>query len=583
MADTPTTRNRLRKPEPGQYNNAWAPVLNADYGSDRLDEALDGWTSFALSGSKTLDATNFVSDEARMRVLNITGGTGGTVTIPAVERWYWVWNQASGDVAISNGSGSVTVKPNNLVAVASSGSAIKSGLPLNLGATLPYSTATPTLSTELTTKLYVDTAILAASLSATLPTGPGVAEWMADPTPARLRTAITDDTGTGALVFADGPTINNPSLVTPALGTPASGNLSNCTGLPISTGVSGLAANIGAFLSTGSSSSLAAAIVDESGTGGLVFANAPTLVNPVVGTQSPSDNSSKAASTGYVDTALSALVKANVQAFSSSGTWTKPANATIVLVEVWGAGGGGGSGRRGSPGSDRYGGGGGGGAPRISRFYSAAQLGATESVTVGVGGAGGAARTTDNTSGANGSDGGSSSFGSFITAPGGLGGAAGGFAAPSAGGAAKSAVFGITESSGGTGAPGGEGQIGFTPPGAGATSYLGGAGGGGGGGANTANQIGSGSAGGTQGDGTATTGGGGAGGTGTPGNGSSGGTNFSGGGGGVAGGLATVGGAGGAGGRASGGGGGGSSDNNFNSGAGGTGGTGYVRVTAWTA
>ena len=32
----------------------------------------------------------------------------------------------------------------------------------------------------------------------------------------------------------------SPSLVTPALGTPASGTLTNCTGLPVSTGVAGL-------------------------------------------------------------------------------------------------------------------------------------------------------------------------------------------------------------------------------------------------------------------------------------------------------------------------------------------------------
>ena len=38
---------------------------------------------------------------------------------------------------------------------------------------------------------------------------------------------ISDETGTGALVFA-----NSPTLVTPALGTPASGVLTNCTGLP---------------------------------------------------------------------------------------------------------------------------------------------------------------------------------------------------------------------------------------------------------------------------------------------------------------------------------------------------------------
>lgn len=52
----------------------------------------------------------------------------------------------------------------------------------------------------------------------------GVATFIATPTSANLRDAVTDETGTGALVFA-----NSPTLVTPALGTPASGNLSNTT------------------------------------------------------------------------------------------------------------------------------------------------------------------------------------------------------------------------------------------------------------------------------------------------------------------------------------------------------------------
>lgn len=46
-------------------------------------------------------------------------------------------------------------------------------------------------------------------------------------TSAQLAAAVTDETGTGALVFATSPT-----LVTPALGTPASGVLTNCTGYP---------------------------------------------------------------------------------------------------------------------------------------------------------------------------------------------------------------------------------------------------------------------------------------------------------------------------------------------------------------
>jgi hypothetical protein len=54
--------------------------------------------------------------------------------------------------------------------------------------------------------------------------GTGVATFLQTPSSANLAAAVTDETGTGALVFATSPT-----LVTPALGTPSSGTLSSCT------------------------------------------------------------------------------------------------------------------------------------------------------------------------------------------------------------------------------------------------------------------------------------------------------------------------------------------------------------------
>lgn len=85
-------------------------------------------------------------------------------------------------------------------------------------------------------------------------------------TSSQLAGVISDETGSGALVFA-----NSPTLITPALGTPASGTLTNCTGLPISSGVSGLAANVATFLGTPSSANLRAALTDETGAGAAMF------------------------------------------------------------------------------------------------------------------------------------------------------------------------------------------------------------------------------------------------------------------------------------------------------------------------
>lgn len=101
---------------------------------------------------------------------------------------------------------------------------------------------------------------------------------------------------------------------------------------------------------------------------------------------------------------------------AGSHTWTKPAGAKAVFVELIGAGGGGGGGGQG--GTNGYAGSGGGGGAYICKHIDAADLGATETVEVGAGGAGGAGGTT----GGNGSGGGYSSFAGIMWAYGGGGG-----------------------------------------------------------------------------------------------------------------------------------------------------------------
>jgi hypothetical protein len=115
-------------------------------------------------------------------------------------------------------------------------------------------------------------------------------------------------------------------------------------------------------------------------------------------------------------TTADSIIIGNVdrQVFTSSGTWTRPANAILVHVRV--QGGGGGSGGCGATGSSQAAcAPGGGGGEYAEGWLTPATAGSSVAVTVGAGGSGG-------TAGANaGNNGGTSSFGALITAVGGSG------------------------------------------------------------------------------------------------------------------------------------------------------------------
>ena len=95
-------------------------------------------------------------------------------------------------------------------------------------------------------------------------------------TSTELRGVISDETGTGSLVFATSPT-----FVTPVLGTPASGTLTNTTGFPTAN-LAGLGTGVATFLATPSSANLRSALTDETGTGAAVFGTSPTIATPTI-------------------------------------------------------------------------------------------------------------------------------------------------------------------------------------------------------------------------------------------------------------------------------------------------------------
>jgi hypothetical protein len=216
-------------------------------------------------------------------------------------------------------------------------------------------------------------------------------------------------------------TLTSPTLTTPALGTPASGVMTNVTGLPLSTGVTGTlpVANGG----TGATSLTANNVILGNGTSAVQVV-APGASGNVLTSNGTTWTSATPAGGGSI----------NVQTFTSSGTWTKPsgyAAGSRVLIQAWGAG------ASGARYSERAGGGGGGGYNE--RWVTLSAMGSTETITIG---AGGTARTSDGV----GNNGGNTTVGSLVSAYGGSGGDAdyggGGGGQTSAGGVSQNPNIG---------------------------------------------------------------------------------------------------------------------------------------------
>ncbi len=158
----------------------------------------------------------------------------------------------------------------------------------------------------------------------------------------------TASSGTGNIAR-----VTSPTFVTPVLGTPTSGTLTNCTGLPIATGVSGLGTGVATFLATPSSANLRSALTDETGTGGAVFATQPQFTNTIgVGAAASASGSgvsfpaTQSASTDpntlddYEEGTWTPTVTSwtgTITSYTSSGTYTKIgrqvfANATVNMT-----------------------------------------------------------------------------------------------------------------------------------------------------------------------------------------------------------------------------------------------------------
>jgi hypothetical protein len=228
----------------GDESGNWGNITNNNFGSATpgtyrgFEQAIGGRADVTMSSTTiTLSLTDSnAAQDARALYLNLTGTPGGAadLVVPALQKSYLVKNGTTGGYAVTikvTGQTGVSIPNGKTVWVYNNGTDVVTAVDhipsLTLGAALPIASG----GTGSTSTTFVD---LTTNVTGTLPVanggtgitsfGTGVATFLGTPSSANLAAAVTDETGTGALVFA-----NTPTLESPVLGTPTSGALTTCT------------------------------------------------------------------------------------------------------------------------------------------------------------------------------------------------------------------------------------------------------------------------------------------------------------------------------------------------------------------